>query len=129
MFENIKKDIKRYNLTEDAKSFLQIVYMFLLTESLWVLLSYRFGRWVRHDLRIPVLKHILKILTLFSHKALCLLTVLDIQFDTKIGAGFYIGHSGGIVINSSAEIGENCSIGTGVVIGQGGRGSNKGVPV
>ena len=48
--------------------------------------------------------------------------------ETKIGAGFYLGHWGAVVINPQTIIGENCNIAQGVTIGQQNRGKNKGVP-
>jgi len=49
--------------------------------------------------------------------------------ETDIGPGFYIGHFGGIVVNSRAVIGKNCNISHGVTLGQANRGKNKGFPV
>ena len=51
----------------------------------------------------------------------------QIPVSTQIGAGFYIGHFGTIVINEKAKIGENCNINHGVTIGQANRGGGKGV--
>lgn len=48
--------------------------------------------------------------------------------ETQIGAGFYLGHWGAVVINPKAIIGNNCNIAQGVTIGQENRGKNKGVP-
>lgn len=53
---------------------------------------------------------------------------IDIRYETQIGSGFYIGHSGGIVVNDGAVIGKNCNISQGVTIGKTNRG-NAGVPV
>jgi serine O-acetyltransferase len=53
---------------------------------------------------------------------------IDIQ-SFFIGEGFYIGHFGHIVVNSSAVIGKNCNISQGVTIGIANTGSKKGVPV
>lgn len=47
----------------------------------------------------------------------------------EIGAGFYIGHSGTIVINSSATIGTNCNLTHNVTIGQVNRGPKQGSPI
>ena len=58
-----------------------------------------------------------------SHK-----TQIQIPADTTIGEGFYIGHSGRIIINSKAVIGRNVNIATGVTIGQENRGKRAGVP-
>lgn len=54
---------------------------------------------------------------------------IDISPKTKIGKGFYIGHFGGIVINSQAEIGINCNLSQGVTIGMSNRGKRKGVAI
>lgn len=53
----------------------------------------------------------------------------QISPDTRIGAGFYIGHFGNIVINRNAVIGRNCNISHGVTIGQTNRGPLAGTPV
>lgn len=49
--------------------------------------------------------------------------------ETQIGAGFYLGHWGSLVINPNAKIGKNCNIAQGVTIAQANRGKNEGVPV
>ena len=53
---------------------------------------------------------------------------IDIAFTTQIGSGFYIGHSGGIVVHQNTRIGKNFSISQGVTIGQTNRGERKGTP-
>ena len=53
---------------------------------------------------------------------------IQIPAKTQIGAGFYIGHFGRVIINPAAIIGENCNIATGVTIGQTNRGKLKGTP-
>jgi serine O-acetyltransferase len=53
----------------------------------------------------------------------------QIPANTDIGEGFYIGHTGTIVINGKAKIGSNCNIAHNVTIGQANRGNKKGVPV
>jgi len=50
---------------------------------------------------------------------------IEIHPETKINNGFYIGHWGGIVINSKVMIGNNCNISQGVTIGS----TKKGVPI
>jgi len=51
-----------------------------------------------------------------------------IPYNTEIGEGFYIGHCGGIVVNSTARIGKNCNINHGVTIGTKYGGKNPGTP-
>ncbi len=53
---------------------------------------------------------------------------IQIPPTAKIGAGFYIGHSGRIIINPRAILGKNINIATGVTIGQENRGKRMGVP-
>lgn len=53
---------------------------------------------------------------------------IQIPISTKIGAGFYIGHFGNIVISMKATIGKNCNIAHGVTIGETFRGEKKGAP-
>lgn len=52
----------------------------------------------------------------------------NVPASTKIGYGLFIGHNGPIIINSSAIIGNNCNIATGVTIGIENRGKRKGTP-
>lgn len=54
---------------------------------------------------------------------------IDISPKTDIGTGFYIGHFGGITVNSMAKIGKNCNMSQGVTIGMANRGKNRGVAV
>ena len=55
-------------------------------------------------------------------------TCIQIPSHTKIGRGFYIGHSGSLVINPKAVLGKNINITNGVTIGQENRGKRKGYP-
>lgn len=55
-------------------------------------------------------------------------TQIQIPYSTEIGEGFYIGHSGRIIINPKAKLGKNINIATGVTIGQENRGKRKGSP-
>lgn len=55
-------------------------------------------------------------------------THIQIPISTKIGAGFYIGHCGRIIINPNAVLGKNINIATGVTIGQTNRGKYMGAP-
>jgi serine O-acetyltransferase len=54
---------------------------------------------------------------------------IDISRDARIGSGFYIGHFGGIFVNSGVVIGDNCNISQGVTLGQLNRGAKAGCPV
>ena len=62
-------------------------------------------------------------LKLMSYK-----TYIQIPARTKICEGFYIGHSGRVIIHPEAELGKNINIGTGVTIGYENRGARRGAP-
>ena len=55
-------------------------------------------------------------------------TRIQIPARTKIGEGFYIGHTGRVIINPEAVLGKNINIATGVTIGYENRGERKGAP-
>lgn len=63
-------------------------------------------------------------LKLMSYK-----THIQIPARTQIDEGFYIGHTGRVVVNPDAVFGKNMNISTGVVIGCENRGKRKGSPV
>lgn len=129
MLENVKEDIRRYIVTEDIATTRQLLSMYMENFSLWYILSYRFGRWVRQKCRVPFLRQVLMVCTRMTHNLLSLLTGIQIGFDAKIGKGLYIGHHGMLIVNGKVVIGDYCNLGPGVVIGQGGRRENRGVPV
>lgn len=54
---------------------------------------------------------------------------ISIPYNTEIGKGLYIGHYGGIVVNSNARIGCNCNLNQGVTIGATYGGKFPGTPV
>ena len=62
-------------------------------------------------------------LKLLSYK-----TRIQIPARTQIGEGFYIGHSGRVIIHPEAVLGKNVNVGTGVTIGYENRGERKGAP-
>ena len=53
---------------------------------------------------------------------------MEVSDQTKIGAGFYVGHPVGITINPKAVLGKNVNIHKGATIGQENRGTRQGVP-
>lgn len=54
---------------------------------------------------------------------------IQIPTAAKIGHGLFLGHTGRIIINPDAVMGDNINIGTGVTIGKTNRGARAGVPV
>lgn len=74
------------------------------------------------------LKFLFPIVYLFYRHSMIKYGLL-IPYKTTIGKGFYIGHWGGIVINSNVVIGDNVNISHGITIGQGGDDCSKGSPI
>jgi len=54
---------------------------------------------------------------------------ISIPYNTCIGPGLYIGHYGGIMVNSEVVIGRDCNINHEVTIGAKYGGRNPGIPV
>jgi len=61
-------------------------------------------------------------------RRLSLISKIQIPITTRIGEGFYIGHTGRVLINADCVIGKNVNVATGVTIGQENRGAREGVP-
>lgn len=54
---------------------------------------------------------------------------ISISYRTRIGAGLYIRHFGGIVVNQKAIIGKNCNLSHQTTVGRVNRGPQIGTPV
>jgi len=72
---------------------------------------------------------IVKVPSLLLQKFIEIVTGISIPAQCNIGPGLYVGHFGGIFVDSRSFIGENCNLAQGVTIGEGGRGELHGVPV
>lgn len=70
----------------------------------------------------------LKLYYMLRLRRLSAKTHIQIPERTKIGEGFYIGHTGRVIINPNAVLGKNVNLGTGVTIGAENRGKRKGAP-
>lgn len=122
MFKNLKADLERYK----AETLKQKIYV-LFEQGFWAVVIYRLGQWTA-TIRIPIIGFILRFIAFLLFKMIEMTTGISIPSSAKIGKGFYVGHFGGIVLHSDVVMGENCSIGPGVLIGTRGLGS-KGVAV
>lgn len=71
---------------------------------------------------------ILRLYCKYRLKTLSVQTQIQISPTTEIGEGFYIGHTGRVIINPNAKLGKNINIATGVTIGQENRGNRLGCP-
>lgn len=123
-----KSDLKRYLILMPERTFKNKIRLWVYTPGLWIILSYRIGRSLRHVcLTDSVLKPVLTVYD-FLYFLLRLCVGIDIPLETQIGEGLYIGHFGGIIVHPSAIIGRNCNLSHGVTIGEGGRAEGRGVP-
>ncbi len=122
MFKNLKADIGRYYKNNKETPILYLIF----EQGIWALLAYRFGRSVR-KVKIPIISHLLKFIAFLWFKKIEICTGISIPASAQIGKGLYVGHFSGIILHSDVVMGENCSIGPGVLIGTRGLG-NKGVP-
>lgn len=113
MFENIRKDIKRFQRSSDSEV-CSLLYLLWHTSGLKTLMVYRMGRWLTSFRGFPLLWPIIILLT----PVYWLLTAyfrlaydIFLEQSAEIGPGFYIGHFGGIRVR-------NCRIGYGCAIQQ-----------
>jgi serine O-acetyltransferase len=125
----LRLDLRRYFVLLPDATASQRLRAVATTPGIWYVVSYRLGRWVRREVRVPVVREVLKVATFAVHLCLSVVMTMEISFDTEIGGGFYIGHAGYVVINTHAVLGTNCNISPGVVIGEGGRAGQRGTPV
>ena len=123
MLDNLKADIKRYVKDPRTKENIYLIF----EQGIWAVAVYRFGRWVR-GVRVPVISSLFKIVAFLLFKLTEIIAGISLPASADIGKGFYVGHFGGIILHSDVKMGENCSIGPGVLIGTRGLG-NTGVPV
>jgi serine O-acetyltransferase len=117
--EYLRADLYRYNGAETSCYFLKA-----LSPSLP---AFRYTYLLRHASVFPknTIRGILfrALLNHYSYKY-----GFQLQPNSRIGKGLYIGHRGPVVINGQAEIGDNCTLSHIVTIGQTNRGKRAGCP-
>ena len=119
-------DIKKYKRYSGNKS---TIILIITNQGLWALFVYRVSNSIYKSKLPKIIKRMLLIFAVIYQKWIEIITGISIPYTSEIGAGFYIGHFGGIIINASAVIGVNCNISQGVTIGVSGREEKRGVPV
>jgi serine O-acetyltransferase len=125
MFHTFKSDFIKYKNYSGKSS----VILLLTQQGLWAICIYRLNNSIYNSSLPKPLKFLLLLFGLFFQKLMEIITGISIPYSAQIGKQFYIGHFGGIIINSKSIIGNNCNISQGVTIGVSGRGKNRGVPV
>ncbi|WDE05007.1 serine acetyltransferase [Thalassomonas viridans] len=126
MFNNIKHDYPRYARVAERSNPVSRLIFSLLQHGFIALLVYRFGRYV-NTIRIPVVSHVLKVVYILLKYISEVLTGIQINVNSDIAPGFFIGHFSCIIIGAE-KIGPNCSVGQGVTIGRKGAGKSNGWP-
>jgi len=118
------KDYRRYRAA-GARNALSVV---ALTQGFWASAIFRLSHWALARFTWPILRTMAKVFCLLFQKFIEVITGISIPARSHIGPGLYIGHFGGIFVDSDCRIGENCNLSQGVTIGKGGRGELHGVP-
>jgi len=127
-FDDLSLDLARYRYFGKGRSFLSRAVLVATTEQLWVLCTYRFARWARHECRLPVVRTSLSVAARAHLRFLRALLGVWISPEARIGGGLLINHFGSIWINPETVMGKFCNLHHGVTIGIGGKGRTRGVP-
>lgn len=125
MLEYFRADIQRFARIEPHKSLLVLL---LTKEGLWAIAEYRFNHWVFYRVKVPVIRQLLQVFGAIAHKAIGLITSVELPKKAAIGKGLYIPHASSIIVHQNVSLGKNCTISQEVTIGEGGRGEKKGWP-
>lgn len=124
VFQLIVTDYRKYK--KYGSNFFVIIFF---TQGFWAIFQYRFAHYFHNKIKMQPFRLVIMIFFYFWQKLIEIITGISIPASTKIGNSFYIGHFGGIIINSNSVIGNNCNISQGVTIGVSGIGEKRGVPV
>lgn len=119
----IKSDYNKYK--KYGGNFISIIF---LTQGFWAIFQYRIAHLCFKKINIPIFRQLILAICLMWQKIIEVLTGISIPASAKIGSSFYIGHFGGIILNSNTIIGNNCNISQGVTIGVSGKDLKRGVP-
>ena len=119
----ILSDLYRNSGGRNLRTFL---FHLFVGESFPYLFWFRTSRYLEHQ---PLLKYTLYPFARVMLRRQKYRLGIDIPYNTKIGAGLFIGHFSGIFVNRETIIGNNCNISQCVTIGSASRWKMKGFPV
>lgn len=111
MFAELKEDYKAYRLSP-----IRILIGLITLSTFWLVVIYRFGHWA-YKKNIPLVPSICRAIGIMFYGA-------DISPAARIGPGFRIAHSVGIVIGHDVVAGENFEVFSNVTLGGRDRVSN-----
>lgn len=124
LFKVILSDYKKHK--KYGGNFFGIVFF---TQGFWAVFQYRIAHFIHSKIKWQPFRFGLLFIFLVWQKIIEISTGISIPASARIGHSFYIGHFGGIIINASSIIGNNCNISQGVTIGISGQGEKRGTPV
>jgi len=120
----IHSDYSRYK--KYGSNFFVILF---LTQGFWASFQYRIASFFYKKVKFRPLKIFIFIPLYFWQKFIEIITGISLPPSATVGHSFYIGHHGGIILNSETVIGNNCNISQGVTIGVSGLEEKRGVPI
>ena len=122
----ISSDLARYRATGASS----VIRVMLFTQGFWASTVFRISTYLFVRFRHLVFPgRLVSALNMVALKMMQIITGISIPVGSRIGAGLYIGHCGGIIISSKAVLGSNCNISPQVVIGFSRKEGRFGVPV
>lgn len=127
-FDDLRLDLDRFRNEGRGVTALDRLRLVLITEQLWVIVTYRLVRWTMYEFRVPVLRTMLSAVLRAHLHVLRALLHIWIDPHAQIGGGLYINHFGTIWVNPGVVIGRFCNLRHGVTIGLGGTDEGRGVP-
>jgi len=107
-WSTVQADLARFREEDNSA---RVVIRGLLSQGFQALFIYRIFRWF-HERRIPT-----QPLRFFVERFIEIVTGISLPAQATIGKGLRIHHFGGIIVNSEALIGEDCTIYHGVTLG------------
>jgi len=125
LWPNLREDFRRYRSAQIGYGPVRATLNVFGEYGFWAILVYRYGRWAR-GIKPRALSFPFKFVYLLLRTLIDILFGISLSVNCEIGAGFYIGHYGGIVVHGN--LGRHCSIGQGVTIGAKGAGKSNGWP-
>jgi serine O-acetyltransferase len=121
MFQYLRQDFRRCGETFRER-FREVV----LNPGMWVVMGYRYCRWVRTVGMPRWLRWPFSLAATLVQLWVEVTTAIQLSATAQIGPGLYIPHTGTSVVGSGSVLGSNCTLCHGVTIGhRGGGGQNQ----
>jgi len=124
LFQLIRSDYRKHQ--RYGGHFFMIIFF---TQGFWATFQYRVAHYIYVKVTWKLFRYPLLFSILIWQKIIEVVAGISIASSVNIGHSFYIGHFGGIVINSNTIIGDNCNISQGVTIGVSGLNEKRGTPI